>query len=166
MPICLYEAQAFQRCGGAHLSLLCRNINALLLVPFRLAAWWIHFSTLLCVTRGSEHMILTSSLAQGYAAADYVFLRHATDLCLAASFICLFFNAWGIVTSRTLRFGVDNWFQGCCHATAAVLLIVSWQATAHVARIWHVFYIFSIIPTGIEAIALAHSYWRGLEYYC
>ncbi|KAL7708343.1 hypothetical protein N2W54_003935 [Lotmaria passim] len=166
MPICLHEAQSYRRCNVPYLPLICRNVNQLLLVPFRLAAWWIHFSALLCATRGSEHMILTSSLASGYAEADYLFLRQVTNLCLAASFLCLFFNAWGVVTSRTLRFGVDNWFQGSCHATAAVLLIVSWQATAHVARIWHVFYIFSIIPTGIEAITLAHSYWKGLEFYC
>ncbi|KPI90406.1 hypothetical protein ABL78_0482 [Leptomonas seymouri] len=109
-------------------------------------------------------MILQSSLAKGYAEADYFFLRQATDLCLAASFLCLLFGMWGVVTSRTLRFGVDNWFQGSCHTAAAVLLIVSWHATAHVARIWHIFYIFSIIPTGIEAIALAYSYWRGLDF--
>lgn len=110
-------------------------------------------------------MIRVSSLARGYAEEDYVFLRQVTNLCLATSFLCLFFNLWGVLTSRTLRFGVDNWFQGSCHGAAAVLLIVSWQATAHVARIWQMFCIFSIIPTGIEAITLAHSYWRGMEFF-
>ncbi|KAG5498631.1 hypothetical protein JKF63_02917 [Porcisia hertigi] len=163
MPIILQETRAFRRCAGANLMLIFRNWNALVLVPYRLAMWCVHLSLLLCVTRGSDHMIKVSSLARGYAEAEYRYLRQVTNLCIAASFLCLFFNLWGVLTSRTLRFGVDNWFQGTCHGTAALLLILSWQATAHVERIWQVFYIFSIIPTGIEAIVLGHSYWAGLE---
>ncbi|CAG9578314.1 conserved hypothetical protein [Leishmania major strain Friedlin] len=165
MPIISHEVQALRRCTTPYIPLIFRNWNRLVLVPYRLAMWCVHFSTLICVTRGSDRMIRVSSLARGYAEEDYVFLRQVTNLCLATSFLCLFFNLWGVLTSRTLRFGVDNWFQGSCHGAAAVLLIVSWQATAHVARIWQMFCIFSIIPTGIEAITLAHSYWRGMEFF-
>lgn len=165
MPTVLIEARTFRRCSVPYLPLLCRNINQLALIPYRLAMWCVHFSALITAARGSDVMIRVSSLARGYAEADYLFLRQVTNLCLAVSFLCLFFNLWGVLSSRTLRFGVDNLFQGSCHGAAAVLLIVSWQATAHVARIWQVFYIFSIIPTGIEAIVLARSYWLGLDFF-
>ncbi|KAG5473112.1 hypothetical protein CUR178_03030 [Leishmania enriettii] len=165
MPIVLHEAKAFRRCTSPCFLLIFRNWNELVLVPYRLAMWCVHLSTLLCVARGSDRMIRVSSLPCDYADADYVFLRQITNLCLATSFLCLFFSLWGVLTGRTLRFGVDNWFQGSCHGAAGVLLILSWQATAHVARVWHVFYFLSIIPTSIEAIALAYSYWKGLEFF-
>ncbi|KAG5472344.1 hypothetical protein LSCM1_03743 [Leishmania martiniquensis] len=165
MPVVLHEASTFRRCTLLCLPLIFRNWNELVLVPYRLAMWCVHFSALICVARGSDRMIRVSSLPCDYAEADYLFLRQITSLCLAVSFLCLFFNLWGVVTARTLRFGADNWLQGSCHGAAAVLLILSWQATAHVACVWHVFYFFSMIPTGIEAIALAHSYWRGADFF-
>lgn len=142
-----------------------RRANESFLIPFRLLMWVVHFTALILASRGSRRMIVESSLARGYRQDDHAFLRLATDMCLAASFFCLFFNAIGIVTGRTLRFGLSNFFQGGCDGAAAVLLIVAWHAVAHVARVWHVFYIFSIIPTGFEMCTLLLSYRRGVDSY-
>lgn len=142
-----------------------RRVNVALLVPFRLLMWVVHFTCLVLAARASDAMIVTSSLAPGYTQSDYSLLRRTTDLCLAAAFVCLFFNSYGIVSGRTLRFGLSNVLQGACDCAASVLLIVSWQADAHVARIWHVFYVFSIIPTAFELFALLWSFHRGVDVY-
>lgn len=141
------------------------RFNEAVLAPFRLFTWWVHFTALTCAAAGSNQMIIESSLAEGYRQSDYRFLRQVTDLCLAVSFLCIFFNLWGILTGRTLRSGLANGLQGICHAVAGVLLIAVWHRKSHVARIWHVFYIFGIIPTFFEAIALFYSYWKGLDAY-
>ncbi|KEG11502.1 hypothetical protein DQ04_02561090 [Trypanosoma grayi] len=147
---------------GYHSTFL-RRCNVALLVPFRLLMMVVHFTALICAADGSDAMIRNASLLPGYGEDDYIFFRRAADACLAGSFIFLFFNSWGVFTARTLRWGLMNVVHGCCHATAAVLLIVAWSVTAHVARLWHVFFIFSIIPTGLEVIALCESYSRGMD---
>lgn len=142
-----------------------RRLNAVLLVPFRVFMWTVHFTCLILATQASEDMIRISSLARGYRESDYRLLRSSTDLCLATSFLCLFFTLFGVVSGRTLRYGLANFFQGGCHGAAAVLLVVSWQAVAHVARLWHIFYVFSIIPTGLELVTLWVSFVRGADVY-
>ncbi|RNF17421.1 uncharacterized protein Tco025E_04838 [Trypanosoma conorhini] len=147
---------------GYNLTFL-RRSNLSLLIPFRLFMMVVYFTALVCAANGSDAMIRGGSLAPGYSEDEYRFLRRATDGCLAGSFLCLFFNSWGVVTARTLRSGLMNLTHGCCHAAAAVLLIVAWHLGAGAERIWHVFYIFGIIPTGLEAIALLESYSRGTD---
>ncbi|KAF8286226.1 hypothetical protein TcG_00385 [Trypanosoma cruzi] len=147
---------------GFGLTFLCRS-NVSLLIPFRLLMMVVHFTALVCVSDGSDAMIRGASLPSNYMESEYRFLRRATDGFLAGSFLCLFFNVWGVVTARTLRSGLLNIMHGCFHAAAAVLLIVAWQMQERAERIWHVFYIFSVIPTGLEAIALCESYCRGTD---
>lgn len=142
-----------------------RRFNESVLVPYRLVMWAAHLTALICAAQGSDTMIRQSSLARGYKEEDYVFLRQTAQLCLAASFLCLVVNLWGVFTGRTLRLSLSNVVQGTCDGAAAVLLIVAWNATAHIARLWHVFYIFSIIPTGLELLILAYSYRTGLDVY-
>ncbi|RNF12781.1 hypothetical protein TraAM80_00136 [Trypanosoma rangeli] len=147
---------------GCNLTLL-RRFNLSLLAPLRLFMMVVYFTALVCAADGSDAMIRDGSLARGYTDSDYRFLRRTTDGCLAGSFICLFFNCWGVVTARTLRSGLMNIIHSCCHATAAVLLITAWHQGAGAEHIWHIFYIFGIIPTGLEVAALVESYCRGMD---
>ncbi|KAH9579735.1 Transmembrane protein 107 [Trypanosoma melophagium] len=140
-----------------------RRLNVMLLIPFRLLMLVAHFTALICVSLGSEEMIMEASLGPEYTQEDYLYFRRSTDACLAASFLFLFFDCWGVVTARTLRSGFTNTINGCLHAAAAVLLIVAWNATMHVTRIWQIFYVFSTISTGLEIIALCVSYRSGMD---
>ncbi|ORC90947.1 uncharacterized protein TM35_000073710 [Trypanosoma theileri] len=140
-----------------------RRLNVMFIIPFRLLMLVAHFTALICASLGSDEMILEASLGPEYTKDEYLYFRRSTDACLAASFLFLFFDCWGIVTARTLRSGLMNTINGCLHAAAAVLLIVAWNATMHVTRIWQIFYIFSIIPTGLEVIALCISYNNGMD---
>ncbi|CCW61677.1 unnamed protein product [Phytomonas sp. EM1] len=164
MVVHYVERRPYRRICGVFPTLFL-NLNGIFLIPFRITMWVVHFTALICVSRGSKRMIIESSLPDEYLHADYVFLCNATNLCLATSFLCLFFNMWGIVTGRTLRYGLDNFFQGACDGAAGVLLILAWRFTAHVARLWHVFYFFTIIPTGFELLVLLNSYIKGIDIY-
>lgn len=133
-------------------------------IPMRLIFWFFHLFALVMAAQAKHEMIVTHSLAEGYTLSDYRFLDRVTNLALAASFLCLFFCAIGVATARTLRFGLVNFFLGGCDAAAGVLLLVCcWRAQAHVARIWHIFYVFSVIPTGIEMATLLYTYIKGID---
>ncbi|EPY30662.1 hypothetical protein STCU_03956 [Strigomonas culicis] len=141
-----------------------RRPNESIGIPLRLIFWWVHLVALITAAQAKHQMIVKHSLAEGYSEADYQFLMRVTDLALAGSFLCLCFCAIGVLTARTLRFGLLNLFLALCDAVAGVLLIVCcWDAHTHVARIWHVFYIFSIIPTGIEMGTLLYTYIKGID---
>lgn len=122
-----------------------------------------HFAAIICIAQGSDDMIRLASLKEHNRESDYKYMRHATDLCLAASFCCLLVNLWGIVTARSLRYGLMNIIQGAGDAVSTVLLVIFWQANTHVARVWHVFYIFSLVPTICELAVLTYSYRRGID---
>ncbi|CAD2215413.1 Transmembrane protein, putative [Angomonas deanei] len=100
-----------------------------------------------------------------YSEDDYRFLTSATDLCFAASFLCLCLNLFGVLTTRTLKIEADNVFQSLCGCAAGVLIIVCTHIGVHIARFWHIFYIFVIIPAGFEILLIFYSYWKGMERY-
>lgn len=162
MPIYRVERRFPQRQFSRYPTFLLR-MNESVFAPWRMGAWMCHLIGLICIADSKDRLIIQSSLPIVFSNEDYLFLHTCTDMALAASIVCLAFCMWGICTTRTLRSGALNVIHGTCHTAAAVLLVVSWYCVAHIARLWHVFYIFSIIPTGVEFLALSYSYRSGIH---
>lgn len=169
MPICFVPLRSSRRCSFTFLILSFRNWNKLVLIPFRLSMWLMHCCALICIAESSSTMIRSTasgaSAGAQYTPSDYAFLNQATSLCIATSFLCLAISIWGVLTGRTLRFGVDNCLQGSCHAAATILLVLVWYFTAPISYVWIIFYVFSMAPTALEVAVLLHSYWRGIDCY-
>ncbi|CCD12090.1 unnamed protein product [Trypanosoma congolense IL3000] len=144
---------------------LTRRFNVAVLVPLRLFAASLHLTALICVADASAEFMRVSSSGTEQGGSNGKIPKDSLILCLALSFILLFFNLWGIISGRTLRFGFMNFMHVCTHTSAAILLGLAWYTSAHTKQLWHVFYALSLSPALLEVFALFLSYYRGLDVY-
>lgn len=135
--------------------------NESLLVPWRLASFILHATALLCVADCRHTLIVESSLLPLYTSDDYEYFARSAQAAVALTVICLAVCVVGIASSRTLRLPGVNLLHCLCHTAAGISLIMIWYRTSHVHRLWHVFYVFSIIPAVAELIAVMFSLGRG-----
>lgn len=137
--------------------------NETILIPWRLCAVILHLAAIICVADYRATLIVQASLLPGYSPADYDHFMVSANAAIGLSIACLFVCTSGLFTGRTLRMSGMNFVHCVCHSVAGALLIVVWHYTLHVARLWHVFYFFSIPPTVCEVIAFCFSAWKGYD---
>lgn len=136
--------------------------NVMLLIPWRLAALMLHICALITVADYRHVLIVKASLPPRYSQADYDLLQNSTNWAIAASAFCLLLVSHGFFSGRTTQCEALNLIHAACHTTAGVLLISVWNDEAHVARLWHVWYFFSLIPAAIETLATLLSMRQGM----
>ena len=137
--------------------------NEALLVRWRLAAFILHCTALLCVADYRHTLIVKASLLPGYTSEDFDYFYSSAQAAIAMTIFCLVVCISGIATARTLRVTGVNFLHAVCHTSAGVLLLAVWHYTSHVHRLWHIFYVFSIIPSIVELLAVFLSLWRGYD---
>jgi hypothetical protein len=137
--------------------------NEFLLVRWRLAAFILHCTALLCVADYRHSLIVEGSLLPGFSEDDYNHFNSSAQAAVAMTIICLAICVIGVGNARTLRVTGVNLLHALCHTSGGVLLMLVWYYTSHVDRIWHVFYFFSVIPASVEVLAVALSIWRGFD---
>lgn len=137
--------------------------NEALLVRWRLAAFILHCTALLCVADYRDALIKQGSLLEGFSDEDYSHFATSARAAVGMTVICLMVCMLGVANARTLRVTGVNLLHAICHTTGGVLLLMVWYYTAHVHRIWHVFYFFSLIPAAVELISVVLSYSRGYD---
>lgn len=137
--------------------------NEALLVRWRLAAFILHCTGLMCVADFRDTLIRQGSLLDGYSDDDFDFFARSANAAVALTVVCLAISMIGVATARTLRVTGINLLHSLCHTAAGVLLILVWYYTAHIFRLWHVFYFFSIIPATVELLSFTMSWWRGYD---
>jgi hypothetical protein len=140
--------------------------NEALLVRWRLAAFILHCTALLCVADFRDMLIIHGSLLEGYTQEDFDFFSHSADAAVAMTVLCLAVSIAGVANARTLRVTGLNLLHALCHTSGGVLLILVWYYTAHVYRLWHILYFFSIIPALLEIFSVVLSHWRGYDIWC
>ncbi|CUI14066.1 membrane-associated protein, putative [Bodo saltans] len=140
--------------------------NESLLVRWRLAAFILHCTALLCVADYRDTLIVRGSLLEGFTQEDFNFFARSANGAVAMTVLCLAVAVAGIFNARTLRVTGLNLLHALCHTAGGILLILVWFYTAHVHRLWHIFYFFNIIPASIEIFSVVLSYWRGYDMWC
>ena len=136
--------------------------NESLLIPWRMASYIFHCTALLAVADYRRILVLRS-LSFNYLQSDFDMLSRTTDLAISATIVCLAVCMVGVVTAVTVRVDVMNLLHATCHTTGGVMLVAVWYYTAHTARLWHIWYFFSLIPAFLELLVVLAKTRRGLE---
>ncbi len=136
--------------------------NEALLIPWRLASFIFHCTALVAVADYRRVLVLRS-LPFSYSMADYDLVMGTANLAVALTIICLGVCLSGIVTAMSLREEVMNLLHAICHTIAGVMLVAVWYYTSHVARLWHIWYFFSLAPASVELLVILLKTRQGVE---
>lgn len=133
-----------------------------ILINWRLLALSLHLMALVVIGNAKPQLIVASALPDPYTQDDFDAVDRSTQLALACSLGSLFICSMGFFTGRTTTNEPLNVVHASCHTIAGVMLVVVWDWSAHVARVWHIWYFFGLLPSVLEIVVFLSSRSRGL----
>ncbi len=142
------------------MTLTCPNES--FLIPWRMASFVFHCTALLAVA-DYRRILVFRSLPLVHSPSDYDLMSSTADLAVAVTVVCLAVCLTGMATAMSLREEVMNLIHAVCHTVGGVLLVAVWFYTSHVARLWHVWYFFSLAPASVELMLILLKTRHGLE---
>jgi hypothetical protein len=125
------------------------RVNETLLVPWKLLALGVHATGLITVTHYRD-TLLSFVLPDGVSAEDRSLERSSMNVSLALTYICVFVSAFAMLSARTITVGPVNLISAVGHSVSGILLMLIWINDAHVVRIWHTFFVFTMVPALLE----------------
>jgi hypothetical protein len=134
--------------------------NETLLVPWKMLGLAVHITALLTVTRYRD-TLLSLVVPDDAADSDKRIETNSFNFALALTYIAVIVSAFALVTARTIRFGSINFLSALGHSVSGMLLMAVWLNDAHWARIWHVFFVFTMVPGLVELIAVLKVWFDG-----
>lgn len=137
------------------------RINENVLIPWKMMALGIHFTGWLTVTDYRQQLLQNSVPAEFVVSEDRDLERHSMNVCLALTFFAIFVSAFAFLSARTISIGPINLLSSVGHTVSGILLLLIWNNDAHVVRLWHTFFVFTMVPGLFELIAIVMIRLRG-----
>lgn len=120
----------------------------------------VHFTGIVTLTN-YRNTLYDAAVPKGVSASDASVALASLNVSLALTYLCIAVSAFAFLTARTVRMEAVNFLSCAGHTIAGVLLLVIWLQDAHMVRIWHVFFVFTMVPALLEFIGLVMTRVRG-----
>mmetsp|Transcript_34738 Transcript_34738/g.107278 ORF Transcript_34738/g.107278 Transcript_34738/m.107278 type:complete len:162 (-) Transcript_34738:115-600(-) len=136
------------------------RLNETLLVPWKMLALAVHATALFTVTDYRDQLV-DLAVFENASESDRRLERDSMNFALALTYIAVIVSTFALVSARTISFGSVNFLSAVGHSVSGILLLLVWLNDAHWARIWHVFFVFTMVPGIVELAAVLRVWIDG-----